>query len=419
MSMVLSMRKFQFLLVGGGITAVSAARQIALCEPAASISIINNEPHVPYDRPPLSKGFLAGNMTISDLKYSHLDELPSLSVANDHVVQLDPVSHTARLLSGETIVFERCLIATGGYPRRANIPGAYLKGVHLFRTVSDAEAVRADAKPGRRCVIVGAGFIGLELAGTFTQMGLTVEVLGRSSVWPQFDDAELSIVLRKLCEARGAVFHLGSPVRKLCGSDHVSSVVLSSGVELHCDFVVLCLGIEPNVEIAREAGILVRNGIIVDHHFQTSVEDIYAAGDVCNFMDGFAGTRRRIEHWGHAEYSGQVTGRNMAGVPTEYNFLNYVWSDISDIRLDYAGYHSGREERAVRGTLGEKGSCIFYLRRGSVVAYCAFNAPQRDLAVYNRLIKSAVMVSPDRLSDQATDLVRLVRDSRATLVTQG
>jgi 3-phenylpropionate/trans-cinnamate dioxygenase ferredoxin reductase component len=375
---------------------------------------------VPYDRPPLSKGFLAGNMTISDLKYSQLDELPNLSVVNDHVVQLDPVSHTARLLSGETIVFERCLIATGGYPRRPNIPGVYLKGVHLFRTVSDVEALRADAKPGRRCVIVGAGFIGLELAGTFTQMGLSVEVLeGRSTVWPRFDDAELSNVLRKLCEARGVVFHLGSPVRKLCGSDRVSSVVLSSGLKLDCDFVVLCLGIEPNVEIAREAGILVRNGIIVDKHFQTSVEDVYAAGDVCNFMDSFAGTRRRVEHWGHAEYSGQVAGRNMAGVPTEYNFLNYVWSDISEIRLDYAGYHSDREERVVRGTLGEKASCIFYLRRRAVVAYCAFNAPRRDLAVYNRLIKSAVTVSPDRLSDQTTELVRFVRDPMANLVAQG
>jgi 3-phenylpropionate/trans-cinnamate dioxygenase ferredoxin reductase component len=182
---------------------------------------------------------------------------------------------------------------------------------------------------------------------------------------------------------------------------------------------VLCVGIEPNVEIARDAGISVENGVVVDDRFQTSAEDVYAAGDVSNFMDAFAGVRRRIEHWGHAECSGQVAGRNMAGVSTSYALLNYVWSEIFDARIDYAGYHPNCDERAVRGTLGEKGSCIFYLRRRSVVAYCAFNAPQRELAVYNRLIKSAAKVSPDRLRDSATELVRLVRNPSVTHVGGG
>ena len=171
--------------------------------------------------------------------------------------------------------------------------------------------------------------------------------------------------------------------------------------------------------VAREAGISVNNGIVVDDRFLTSAEDIYAAGDVCNFMDACAGTRRRIEHWGHAEHSGQVAGRNMAGISTAYTLLNYVWSDIFDRRIDYAGYHSNCEERVVRGTLGETGSCVFYLRRQKVRAYCAFNAVQRDLAVYNRLIRSAVGVSPNRLSDPATELIRLVRNPDMRLVAQG
>jgi 3-phenylpropionate/trans-cinnamate dioxygenase ferredoxin reductase component len=414
------MEKTRFLLVGGGMAAVSAAKQLALCEPQASISIVNNEVHPPYDRPPLSKGFLAGRVTLRDLEYVGLDELPNLRIRNDHVVGLDPPAHTATLLSGGTVAFERCLIATGGRPRRLNVPGTNLQGVHLFRTASDAEALRREAEPGRRCVIVGAGFIGLELAASLTQVGLSVHVLeGRLSVWPQFGDSELSAVLRRLCEARGVIFHLGSIVSELRGSARVSSVLLSSGLELPCDLVVLCVGIEPNIELAGDAGISVENGIIVDDRFQTSVEHVYAAGDVCNFIDTFAGIRRRVEHWGHAEYSGQVAGRNMAGVLTGYTLLNYVWSDIFDARIDYAGYHFSCEERVVRGALGEKRSCIFYLRRRAVVAYCAFNASQRDLAVYNRLIKSAVNVSPDSLSDPATELVRLIRSPGMNLVAEG
>jgi 3-phenylpropionate/trans-cinnamate dioxygenase ferredoxin reductase component len=414
------MEKTGFLLVGGGVAAVSAAKQLALCEPQASVSIVNNEVHPPYDRPPLSKGFLAGRVTLRDLEYLGLNELPNLRIRNDHVVGLDPPAHTATLLSGGTVAFERCLIATGGRPRRLNVPGTCLQGVHLFRTASDAEALRREAEPGRRCVIVGAGFIGLELAASLTQVGLSVHVLeGRLSVWPQFGDSELSAVLRRLCEARGVIFHLGSFVSELRGSARVSSVLLSSGLELPCDLAVLCVGIEPNIELARETGISVENGIIVDDRFQTSVEHVYAAGDVCNFMDTFAGIRRRVEHWGHAECSGQVAGRNMAGVSTGYTLLNYVWSDIFDAHIDYAGYHFNCEERVVRGALGEKRSCIFYLRRRAVVAYCAFNASQRDLAVYNRLIKSAVNVSPDSLSDPATELVRLIRSPGMNLVAGG
>jgi 3-phenylpropionate/trans-cinnamate dioxygenase ferredoxin reductase component len=412
--------KTRFLLVGGGVAAVAAARQLALCEPEASILIVNNEAHPPYDRPPLSKGFLAGRVTLSDLEYLGLDEQRHLRIRNDHVVGLDPPAHTATLLSGGTVAFERCLIATGSRPRRPDIPGTYLQGVHLFRTASDAEAVRTEAKPGCPCVIVGAGFIGLELAATLARIGLSVHVLeGRSTVWPQFGDAGLSAVLRRICEAEGVILHFDSVVRELCGSARVSSVLLNSGLELPCDLVVLCVGIEPNVEIAREAGISVQNGIIVDDQFRTSAENVYAAGDVCNFMDVFAGTRRRIEHWGHAECSGQVAGRNMAGVSTGYTLLNYVWSDIFDTRIDYAGYHLNCEDRVVRGTLGENGSCVFYLRHRVVVAYCAFNAPQRDLAVYNRLIKSAANISPDRLCDPATEPVRLIRKPDMNLVAEG
>jgi 3-phenylpropionate/trans-cinnamate dioxygenase ferredoxin reductase component len=414
------MKKVRFLLIGGGIAAVSAARQLATCEPGASISIVNNESHPPYDRPPLSKGFLAGSVTFDGLKFSELDRLPNLTIRNDQVIGLDPSAHAAKLRGEGPIAFEKCLIATGGRARRPDVLVRRLQGVYLLRTAADVEALKAESHPGRRCVIVGAGFIGLELAATLTQMGLSVCVVeGRSSVWPQFGDSDVSAVLRGLCEARGVVFHLDSFVHELRGSTRVSSVLLRSGIELPCDLVVLCVGIEPNVELAREAGITVENGVVVDDRFQTSADDVYAAGDVCNFMDAFAGIRRRIEHWGHAEHSGQVAGRNMAGVPTSYTLLNYVWSDIFDRRIDYAGYHSNCEERVTRGMLGENGSCIVYLRRRKLVAYCAFNAPQRHLAVYNRLIRSSASVSPDQLSDTTTEPARLIRNPKMDVVAEG
>jgi 3-phenylpropionate/trans-cinnamate dioxygenase ferredoxin reductase component len=413
------LEKVQFLLIGGGLAAVSAARQIAQCEPQASISIINNEVHPPYDKPPLSKGFITGGTPVRDLAYPGLGELPNLRIWNDVVVGLDPPGHIATLASGPSVAFERCLLATGGRPRRLDIPGTALQGVHMFRTAADAEALRREATPGRRCVIVGAGFIGLELAGSLTQIGLSVHVLeAQESVWPQFGDSHLSAVLRGLCEAHGVIFHLGSIVTELRGATRVSSVLLDSGLEVPCDLVVLCVGIAPNIELAREAGIAVQNGIIVDERFQTSAEHIFAAGDVCNFMDPFAGIQRSVEHWGHAEYSGQAAGRNMADIPTAYALVNYVWSEIFDARIDYAGYHCNCDERVLRGTLGEPGSCIFYLRCRAVAAYCAFNASQRDLGVYNRLVKSAVGVSSGLLADPATNLVGLIRKPDTNLVAE-
>jgi NADPH-dependent 2,4-dienoyl-CoA reductase/sulfur reductase-like enzyme len=386
------MEKSQYLLIGGGLAAHQAAKQLRQLAPEAAITLVGQEPHVPYDRPPLSKEFMRGDKPRNELFYDpapwyadqHIDTLLCTSVQHLHLPE-----KTARLSNGRVLGFEKALIATGGRPIRLPIPGAELPGVHYLRTIDDAGAILGHATKGARAVVIGAGFIGLEIAASLTQLGVHVTVIeSQSHIWPRFADQALAETMQRHCSEKGVAFRTNEMVQHIERHHDRMAVSLRSGLTLPCHFVVIGIGIAPNVELARDAGLTVKDGVVVDEFMQTSHPDIYAAGDIVNYVDPIFDKRRRVEHWGHAEYTGQIAGKNMTGRREAYDLVTYVWSDMFDLHLEFAGDESEHDEVLLRGQLETLKFTQLYLKNKRLRAYFSINAGAKDFQPMQQLIRS-------------------------------
>src|SRR3974390_325361 len=408
------MREVNYVLIGGGLASIRAARQIRKRDPEGSILIASDEPELPYDRPPLSKQFLSGEQSADDIvleQASKIDDLRIDLTTGNKVHHLDAAGRCVALANGERIRFERALIATGGTPVRLTVPGADLQGVHYLRTMADARAIASAASKGRRAVIIGGGFIGIELAATLLTLGLDVTVVeSLPHIWGRFAGTEVSRFVERYCTDRDVRIVTSSAVSEIRGEDRANMVVTDEGDQFKCDLVCVGVGIRPNVELAIEAGLSVDNGILVDEYMRTSRPDIFAAGDVINWFDITAGRRRRVEHWGHAEYSGQIAGANMTGATEVHDLLSYVWSDIFDLHIEFAGDEDQRDCSILRGDPAEDSFFVFYLKNGRITAFFAVNREPREVAVLRRLIRTRTDVSTraSLLCDPASDLSTLL-----------
>lgn len=386
------MHSTRYLLIGGGLASSQAAKQLRQLDPGASITLVSEDRHPPYDRPPLSKEFLRGEKSADKLLFdpeSYFQEQNIALILGTTVERLDPAGKTASLSDGRQIRFEKALLATGGRPVRLKIPGADLSGVHYLRTIDDATAIADEAKAGAKAVVVGAGFIGLEVAASLTQRGVQVTVVEfQSRIWARFADATLAAFIEKYCANRGVTFRTNESVVQIHRHNQAFTVDLKSGASLPCNFLCIGVGIVPNVELAQQAGLQVENGIVVNEYLETSHPDIYAGGDVANYLDPVFGKRRRVEHWGHAEYCGQLAAQNMAGAKNRYEHLTYVWSDIFDLHLEFAGDESEHDQTLVRGNLDKQSFMLLYLKDHRLRAYFAVNAGAKDFQPLQRLIRS-------------------------------
>ncbi|MGH7432312.1 MAG: NAD(P)/FAD-dependent oxidoreductase [Candidatus Methylomirabilales bacterium] len=385
------MRSTRYLLIGGGLTSSQAAKQLREQDPHGSVTLVSEEPYVPYDRPPLSKEFLRGekprDALFFDPEQYFRDQGVDL-ILGVRVQRLEPANKTALLASGEAIAFEKALLATGGRPVRLKLPGGDLPGVHYLRTLDDAAAIAAEAAPGKRAVFIGAGFIGMEVAASLTQRGIRVTVIeAHPHIWARFANPTLAGFFQDYCAQKGVTFHTNDTVMEIRGSGRPSSVLTRSGKELPCDFVCIGVGIVPNVELAQDAGLQVANGVVVNEYLQSSHPDIYAAGDVANYLDPVVGKRRRVEHWGHAEYCGQLAGQNMAGARNPYDLLTYVWSDIFDLHLEFAGDETEHDQVLLRGHFQDKSFTVLYLKHDVLRAYFAINTSSNEFPALQRLIR--------------------------------
>jgi NADPH-dependent 2,4-dienoyl-CoA reductase/sulfur reductase-like enzyme len=381
----------KYLVIGGGLAAFHGAKQIRRNDADGSLLVVSEEPFLPYDKPPLSKEFLRGEKSLEEITYESAEKIAETNIEyrlNARVESLNAGAKTAVLEGGETINFEKCLLATGARPIVLPLPGASLSGVHYLRSAEDALAIAQDAGPDRTAVIIGGGFIGVETAASLTKLDVKATVIETMPhIWARMVDAPLAHFVQDYCAARGVTFLLNETVSELRGEGRVDTVVTRSGMELPCDLVIIGVGIRPNVELAEAAGLTVDNGIVVDEYMRTSDPDIYAAGDVVNYPDPVAGRRRRVEHWGHAEYSGQIAGRNMAGANIAYDFLSYVWSDVFDLHLEFAGDEHEHDEKIIRGNPEDGSFTELYMKEGAMTAYFAINTDFREFSVFRRLIR--------------------------------
>jgi NADPH-dependent 2,4-dienoyl-CoA reductase/sulfur reductase-like enzyme len=388
------MESVKYLLIGGGLASNRAAKTLRQKDPEGSICIVGEEAHIPYNRPPLSKEYLRKENSREKLFYDQKEYYEEKSIElklGCHATELNLTNRTVNFEGGDGIEFEKAFIATGGRPVKLNLPGGDLDGIYYLRNLDDTEAISAEAQSGKSAMIVGGGFIGLEVAASLAQMGLEVHVIeSESRIWSRFTDESLSKFFMDYCKEKGISFHTGDVISEFKGDMKVSSVVTGLGEELKCDFAVIAIGILPNTELAKEAGLDVDNGIVVNRFLQTSHPDVYAGGDCANYPDPIFNKRRRVEHWGHAGYCGNLAAQNMVGSQIEYDHLTTVWSDIFDLKLLFGGNEHECDRVLLRGSMEEKAFVAFYLKGNITRAYFSVNSDMKLLRYYQRLIKENV-----------------------------
>jgi 3-phenylpropionate/trans-cinnamate dioxygenase ferredoxin reductase subunit len=399
-----------FVIIGANLAGGNAA--IALREEGfeGQIILIGAEEHLPYERPPLSKEYLRGEVAIdkaflqpSDFYASNNIET-TLGMSARHV---DPKEKLVELASGERIGYDKLLIATGGRNRRPPIPGIDLPGVYELRTLTDADEIRAVAQEGKRVVVVGMGFIGSEVAASLRTIGLNVTVVeGKGAPLGGLLGDEVSGLIETVHRENGVEMHFGDIVASFEGSNHVERVITRGGLRLECDFAVIGVGIEPVTDIVRDTDMKLENGIIVDEYCRTSIEDIFAAGDVANHFHPLLGRHIRVEHWQNAIRQGVAAAKSMMGRGAPYKEVHWFWSDQYDINIQYAGFHVEADQVVMRGKPEERRFITFHLKDGVLMSAAAINRA-RDLDRSIPLIGSR-QLDVSSLADEAVDLRTLV-----------
>jgi len=402
------MSRKRCVIIGGGLAGFQAACVLRQRDAECEIDLVHAEPHLPYDRPPLTKLYLLGEKKQTDLCYAGPDfyRQARIRCVHDRAAALRPRDHQIDLAGGTTLGFDKALLASGGRPIRLDIPGAERNGVRYLRTLDQADAIRADLPSVHRVVVVGAGFIGMELAASLTGLGKHVTVVDSADrVWPRFLPEPLSQRLRSHFESRGVRFELGTAVAEVEGVGSVSAVRTAGGRRIPCDLVCVGVGIRPETALAQAAGIDVADGVIVDEYLRTSHPDVYAAGDVVNFPDPLFG-RRRVEHWGHAEYTGQLAAANMLGAAMPYRFVSYAWSKVFDLHLEFAGDERESDDVIVRGNLDGLRFTLLCLKDRRLRAFFAVNQEPKEFPIMKRWMQRETDLTPhrQRLADSASDL---------------
>jgi 3-phenylpropionate/trans-cinnamate dioxygenase ferredoxin reductase component len=401
------------VIVGANLTGGEAAATLRQEGFDGRVVLIGAEPRAPYERPPLSKQYLRGEVSFEQA----LVRSPNFYDENDIETRFGvraTAVHTAEqvveLEGGERVSYDKLLIATGGRNRRFPIPGLDLEGVYDLRTVDDCDRIRAESTPGRRAVVVGMGFIGSEVAASLRQLGVDVVAVERDKVpLVRVLGEEVGRVMEGIHQDHGASLIFEDTVAAFEEGEggRVGRVRTGHGRLIECDFVVVGLGIEPVTELLADTGAEIDNGIVVDEYCRTGVKGIYAAGDVANHYHPVFDRRIRVEHWQNAIKQGPAAARSMLGKGDRYDEIPWFWSDQYDANLQYAGYHTEWDELAVRGSMEERNFVAFYRKGGRVLAAVAVNRG-RDLRRSMRLIKAQRPVDTTKLRDSDVDLRTLV-----------
>lgn len=375
------------------------------------IVLIGDEPALPYRRPPLSKAYLSGEMTEEQLYIKPAKTYEKQNVEVRTGVRVDAIDRQARAVTlndGEVIEYTKLVLATGGHARRLPLPGAEKPNVHYVRTLADIERLKEQFKAGRRLLIIGGGYIGLEAAavGIKKELKVTlVEALPR--LLARVTGPELSHYYHDVHTAKGVDIKLGAGVEHLEGGDAVETVVLGDGSRLEADLIIVGIGLIPNTELAEAAGLEVDNGIVVDLHCQTSDPDIYAAGDCTSHEHGFLRRRIRLESVPNASEQARVVAANICGKEAVHDGVPWFWSDQYDLKLQMVGINQGYEDVVIRGSMEDNNFSAFYLCDGVIISADTVNRP-KDFMVAKKLVAGRVKADAATLADEAVELKSLI-----------
>lgn len=391
------------VIVGTGQAGGWAAQTLRKEGHAGGIVLIGDEPHQPYERPPLSKAVLSGDASVEStylIKREAFEQLALDWRPGVRATAIDRVSKGLRVSEGDPIAYHKLILCNGGRARPLQVPGADLPGVFMLRSIEDARLLARALIAGKRLVVVGGGWIGLEVAATARKKGMSVTVVeAMQRLCERTVPPEISAYLCRLHASHGTAVVLGAGVEKVSsGAGSTLAVMLSDGRELDCDIVVVGIGLIPNDEIAREAGLACDGGVVVDAQCRTCDPDIFAAGDVASWHCAWAGRRMRLESWQNAQEQGIAAAQSALGMPVDHQPLPWFWSDQYDTNLQIYGMPTSSHRVVERRAPGADAFILFYLD-GDVVSAAVGPNCARDLRFARRLIEQRKVVDPARLAD--------------------
>jgi 3-phenylpropionate/trans-cinnamate dioxygenase ferredoxin reductase subunit len=364
------------LIVGGGLAGAVAAESYRKAGGTENVTIISADSDLPVHRPPLSKEYLRGDEAVEKVYVHPADFYRDQGIEVRLATRVDSIDREARhvvLSDGERVPYGTLVLATGARPRRLPVPGGDLPGVFYLRSLRSSEELREAYAGAERAVIVGAGFIGIEVAATLTQRGIACTVVEMAPrVWPAIVPPVVSDFVQSYFSERGVDFRLGAGVQAVEGKDRAERVVLATGETLSADFVVAGVGAVLNTQLAESAGLEVERGVVVDEYFRTSDPAIYAIGDIASFPDPVGG-RMHAEHWDNALNQGRALGETLAGNGTPFRHVAYFFSDLFDLSLNMVGYPTGWDDVIVRGDPAEDRFTTVYVKDGVARAALMIN----------------------------------------------
>ena len=398
------------VIVGGGLAGGNAAVTLREEGYRGRVALISREPGIPFGRPPLSKTYLRSEEDLDGwyVRPAGWYEEHDVDRLDEAVVSIDAAAHRVHLGEGRELGYGKLLIATGGRNRRLTIPGAELPGLHYLRTQAECDAIKREARAGRRGVVVGMGFIGCEVAASLTQLGVHMTAIfpGRFPLGRVLGE-QIGAAVGAFHRANGVELLAGDQIVRFEGTGRVEAAVTAKGARVPCDFAVAGVGIEPDLPSAR---VKRDNGILVDELCRTSAPEVYAAGDVANQLHPLFG-RVRVEHYNNAEKQGRAAARSMLGSTAPYDYVHTFWSDQYEHKLEYVGHATRWDQFVVRGSLEEERLIGFYLAGGLVRAAVGLDRggdPELDhdgeMAACARLVARRARPAPGLLADERTDL---------------
>jgi len=397
----------EIVVIGSGQAAVQAVMSLKRNEFTGSIKIIGEEGHLPYQRPPLSKDFLLEEYKPErvSLKKKEFYEENGIDLILGKRAETIDTSLKEIVLSDENkINYDQLIIATGSRVRKLKVPGSEKTGIYYLRDLNDANALKKQIKKSKKMVVVGAGYIGLEVASVAASLGIEVTVIEMANrVMNRTVDPVISSYYQKLHESHGVKIYLDNGLKEFQGKESVNAVLCSDGLKLDADVVVVGAGVLPNQEIAMDAGLKCENGITVNEYGETSDQDVYACGDCTNHPNKTLNTRLRLESVHNAMEQSKTVASTIMGNRDPYDQIPWFWSDQYDHKLQLVGISGEHDEIVMRGLESKQKFLLFYLKNSVLIAVNAINS-SKEFLICRKLVANKVKISSDVLKDQSVNL---------------
>jgi len=405
-----------FVIIGGGAAGYTAAQTLREDGFTGRVIMITRETHLPYDRPNLSKEYLQGKADPAwmPLRSDDFFAEHDIEVIRDREVErVDAAKKLINFTDGKSLLCDRLLVATGGEPRKLPFQTDEQQNVFLLRSYADADAITGATDKGKQAVVIGASFIGMEVAASLTKRGCQVTVVAPDDVpFKKILGAEIGRLFQEVHEKNGVKFRLGQAVAVFTGQKKITAVTLENGEQLDADLVVVGIGVKPATDLIVGVKLHRDGGVLVDEYMRAA-EGVYAAGDIAWFPSQFAGESQRIEHWRTAMQQGRIAAHNMAGKKVAYDGVPFFWTRQFDVGLLYVGHAAGWDEIVFQGDVSKRDFLAFYISDNRVTAVAAMNR-DKEMAAIEELMRLDRMTAVDHLRQGHVDFLDLLRDAASS-----